>query len=187
MQIILWWEIIKSIFLILWPFWVLLLAVMAIMLFFDRIGLEIHNWHIHRKFKNGEKWRSNRDFLLRLRDMKPSEFESYIADLFSRLGYKANVVGGSHDGGIDVILKKNGIKNYVQCKRFINSKVAVGDVRDFYGALVDCLANGKAYFITTNKFTLEAEKFAEDKPIELIDGHKLIRYIRMAERGEEKQ
>lgn len=27
----------------------------------------------------------------------------------------------------------------------------------------------------------EAEKFAEDKPIELIDGQKLIKYIRLAE------
>jgi len=32
------------------------------------------------------------------------------------------------------------------------------------------LAQAKGYFITTNKFTLEAERFAEDKPIELIDG-----------------
>jgi len=59
-------------------------------------------------------------------------------------------------------------------------------VRDFYGALADHLANGKGYFITTNKFTLEAERFAEDKPIELIDGFKLIKYIRLAEKEAEK-
>ena len=47
--------------------------------------------------------------------------------------------------------------------------MTVGDVRNFYGALADHLTNGKGYFITTNKFTLEAEKFADDKPIELID------------------
>ncbi len=114
--------------------------------------------------------------------MKPSEFENYISDLFARLGYKTKAVGASHDGGVDVIAEKDGIKSYVQCKKFITSEATVGDVRNFYGALADHLTNGKGYFVTTNKFTLEAEKFAEDKPIELIDGYKLIRYIKMAEK-----
>jgi len=96
-------------------------------------------------------------------------------------------VGRSHDGGIDVIAEKDGKKNYIQCKKFITSKVPVGAVRDFYGALADRVANGKGYFITTNKFTLEAEKFAEDKPIELIDGFELVRYIRMAEKDTKKR
>lgn len=186
MQISFWWETIKFIFLILWPFWVLLLAVMTIMLFSDWLGLEINKWRIHWKFKKWEKWRSDRDLLQKLRDMEPSEFENYIANLFSRLGYKARAVGKSHDGGIDIVLEKNGIKSYIQCKKFTTSKVTVSDVRDFYGALADCLVSGKSYFITTNSFTLEAEKFAEDKPIELVDGDKLVRYIRMAEKGKEK-
>ena len=62
--------------------------------------------------------------------------------------------------------------------------MTVGAVRDFYGALADHLANGQGYFITTNKFTLEARKFAEDKPIELVDGFELIRYIRMVKKDE---
>ena len=139
---------------------------------------------IHRKFKKGESWRSDRDLLTWLRGMKPSEFENYIADLFSRLGYKARAVGQSHDGGVDVIAEKDGITNYIQCKKFITSAVPVGAVRDFYGSLADHLANGQGYFITTNKFTLEARRFAEDKPIELIDGFGLIRYIRMAKKDE---
>ena len=64
--------------------------------------------------------------------------------------------------------------------------MTVGDVRNFYGALADHLTNGKGYFITTNKFTLEAEKFADDKPIELIDGYKLVRYIKMAKKDKEE-
>lgn len=184
-----WWEIIKSslpILWTLWPLWTLLLAVVAIRLFFYWLDLEIDNWHIRRKFRQGEKWRSDRDLLQWLRGMKPSEFEDYIADLFARLGYKAKAVGASHDGGVDVIVEKDGIKGYIQCKKFITSEVTVGDVRDFYGALADHLTNGKGYFITTNKFTLEAEKFADDKPIELIDGYKLIRYIKMTKKDKEE-
>lgn len=181
------WEIIKNTLPILWkfwPLWVIILALAAVRIFFDWLDLEFDNWQIHRKFKKGEAWRSDRDLLLWLRGMKPSEFEDYIADLFSRLGYKTHAVGQSHDGGIDVVAEKDSIKNYIQCKKFITSEVTVGDVRDFYGSLADHLANGQGYFITTNKFTLEARKFAEDKPIELIDGFELVRYIRMAKKDD---
>ena len=182
-------EIIKNTLPILWKLWpaflslfLFLLLLNLVPLFFNQLGLEIDNWSIRRKFKKGEEWRSDRDILYWLRGMKPSEFEHYIADLFSRLGYKTQVVGRPYDGGIDVIAEKDGVRNYIQCKKFITQRVTVSAVRDFYGALADRLANGQGYLITTNKFTLEARKFAEDKPIELIDGFSLIRYIRMAKK-----
>lgn len=184
-----WWMIIKNSFpvlLKLWPLWVLILVVAVISLIPDLMSSAIRkaigDWRIRLNFKRGEAGRSDRDLLRWLRGMKPSEFEEYIADLFSRLGYKTQVVGQSHDGGIDVIVEKNGIKSYIQCKKFITSVVSVGAVRDFYGAIAD-LAQGKAYFITTNKFTLEAERFCEDKPIELVDGLKLIKYIHLADKN----
>ena len=183
------WEIIKNswVFLkLMWPFFAFVVAILAIRILMNLIDLEIVDWRIRRKFKKGEEWRSDRDLLKWLRGMKPSEFEKYISDLFSRLGYKSRAVGRSHDGGVDVIAEKDGVKHYIQCKKFITSRVTVHDIRDFYGALADRLANGKGYFITTNKFTLEAEKFAEDKPIELIDGQKLIKYIHLTKNETER-
>jgi restriction system protein len=115
-----------------------------------------------------------------LRRLRPDEFEEYIANLFQKMGYTTEKVGGAYDGGIDVIAKKNGVTHYIQCKKFITRQVSVGDVRNFYGAIVDKLSGAKAFFITTNIFTLEAEKFVEDKPIELIDGRKLMEYVRMS-------
>lgn len=180
------WEIIKSLWTVLkimWPVYIIAGVLIFVRIFFDKLDLEIDNWHVRKKFKRGEEWRSDRDLLQWLRGMRPKEFEEYIADLFSRLGYKTQAVGKSHDGGIDVIAGKDSIEHYIQCKKFIRSQVMVHDVRDFYGALADKLSNSKGYFITTNKFTLEAEKFAEDKPIELIDGQKLIEYIHLAKKG----
>lgn len=135
-----------------------------------------------RKFKAGQKWTSDRDLIYWLRGMKPWEFEEYIAGLFSKLGYKTEKIGGGYDKGVDVVAEKDGIKHYIQCKKYITSEVGVGEVRDFYGAIADHLAQGKGYFITTNKFTLEAEKFAQDKPIELIDSYKLLKYIKLADK-----
>ena len=146
------------------------------------IIIAISIWRRRVRFKAGRKWRSDRQLLRWLRRMEPSEFEDYIGDLFSKMGYKTKVVGGRYDQGIDVTAEKDGIKHYIQCKKFSTSIVTVHDVRDFYGAIADHLANGKGYFITTNTFTLEAKRFAEDKPIELIDGFRLIDYIRSIEK-----
>lgn len=143
-------------------------------------------WKKRKRFKMEGKWFSDRDLIQKLQGMKPWEFENYIADLFSKLGYKTEVTGGAYDEGVDVIAQKNGIKHYIQCKKFITQAVSVGAMRDFYGAIADHLANGKGYFITTNIFTLEAERFVEGKPIELIDGQKLIEYIRLAEKSKNK-
>ena len=140
----------------------------------------IKNYRNKKKFEAGGKWRSDRELVQWLRNMKPYEFESYIAEMFKKLGYNAEAVGKSHDGGVDVVIEKDGVKGYVQCKKYISSTVAVSEVRDFYGALADRLSTGKGYFITTNKFTLEAVKFAEDKPIELVDGFSLVKYVKMA-------
>lgn len=159
----------------------LLFAVVILKVVFEVVIPDlIHDWRNKRKFKAGEKWRSDRELIQWLREMKPYEFESYIAEMFKKLGYNAEAVGKSHDGGIDVVIEKDGVKGYVQCKKYISSTVAVGEVRDFYGALADRLTSGQAYFITTNKFTLEARKFAEDKPIELVDGFSLVKYVKMA-------
>jgi len=108
-----------------WPLLALLLAVVTIRLFFYWLDLEIDNWHIRRKFRQGEKWRSDRDLLQWPRGIKPSEFEDYIADLFTSLGYKSKAVGALHDGGVDVIVERDGIKGYIQCKKFITSRVAL--------------------------------------------------------------
>ncbi len=162
-----------------WPIFAILLFLLILKIIWrDLVGSIVK----HRRFKKIGMLRSDRDILKLLRGMNPTEFEEYTADLFTKLGYKAYAVGRSHDGGIDVIAEKDGIKHYIQCKKFITSKVSVGNVRDFYGAITHKLTNGQGYFITTNKFTLEAQKFAKDEPIELIDGFKLVDYIRLAEK-----
>jgi restriction system protein len=132
------------------------------------------------KNKRGINFFQSKNTLESLRRLAPGQFEDYIVELFRHLGFRTEKVGGSYDGGIDVVAEKDGIKHYIQCKRFIIRQVNVHDVRDFYGAMADKLTDAKGYFITTNFFTLEAEKFAEGKPLELIDGNKLMRYIRQA-------
>ena len=130
--------------------------------------------------KSKIRWFLGKKKIEDLQHLTPTQFEHYVEELFRALGYKTKAVGGRGDGGIDVEAEKDGIIHYIQCKKFITSKVPVGAVRDFYGAIVDKVGAGKGYFITTSIFTLDAEKFAEDKPIELIDRFKLMEYVRMS-------
>jgi HJR/Mrr/RecB family endonuclease len=69
--------------------------------------------------KNKVDWFAGKQGIQSLRNLRPAEFEQYIAQLFKALGYSTQVVGGRGDGGIDVIVEKNGIKHYIQCKKFI--------------------------------------------------------------------
>lgn len=148
------------------------------------IAVAVFVYRIKKRRFDG--WYTDKDLLGRLRQMHPTQFEEYIADLYRRLGYRTERVGQSHDGGVDVIAVKDGIKHYIQCKKFITSKATVHDVRDFAGALIDKLARGKGVFITTNIFTEEAEQYAKDKPIELIDQNKLLRLIKSVNKDKDK-
>lgn len=173
------WAIIKIAWQAISPALPILLFVGAIFLIIFIFDL----YRLRRRFKQGARWRTDQELLQWLRGMSPSEFEVYVADLFRRLGYRTEAVGKSHDGGIDVVAEKNGVKHYIQCKKYITSKVPVGAVRDFYGALANHLAEGRGIFVTTNIFTTEAQQFAEDKPIEMVDGFGLVRLIKKADKN----
>jgi len=130
------------------------------------------------KFSGLEKSQDDRDLLSSLRKLNPFEFEEYITYLYNRLGFKTETTQKTRDGGVDVVADKDGVRYYIQCKKFITRKVGAKDVREFLGAVTSKLSRGKGIFITTYIFTSDAEKFAEENLIEAIDGHRLIKLIR---------
>ena len=56
----------------------------------------------------------------------------------------------------------------VQCKRY-QGNIGSPVVRDLYGAVTDARAT-KGILITTSDFSPDAVRFAEGKPIDLING-----------------
>lgn len=110
-------------------------------------------------------------------DLSPEAFEEYIASLFASMGYRVELTQRSGDKGVDIFLYKDDKKIAVQCKKY-SKKNLVGspDVQSFLGAIHNS-NSVKGIFITTSFFTLEAEKFARNNPIELIDAVKLEKMI----------
>lgn len=110
-----------------------------------------------------------------LHTMDPLAFEGLVKDLLIRMGFRATLTKASHDGGIDVEAVNPqpivGGRVIVQCKRY-SGTIGASIVRDLYGAVMSARVT-KGILITTSDFSADARSFAEDKPLELINGEQL--------------
>ena len=111
----------------------------------------------------------------------PREFELQVAHALQARGLSVEVTGGAGDEGVDIIARDptpvTGGTYLVQCKRYApDRKVGVAEVRELYGALQEKRAS-KGILATTASFTTPAVRFAEDKPLELLDGAQLAAFI----------
>jgi restriction system protein len=114
-----------------------------------------------------------------LHGLSPREFEEYIAELFKRLGYEnVTLTPTSNDKGIDILAKREGVRIAIQCKKY-KGVIGSPQMQTFLGAMQHVEAQ-KGFFVTTSVFSREAEKFAYDHPIELIDGFALAEMIQSA-------
>ncbi len=112
-----------------------------------------------------------------LRAMPWKRFEDLLGEAYRRQGYRVGeTLGGGADGGIDLVLRKEGRTILVQCKRQ-KQPVSVKIVRELYGVLIDRGAAG-AKLVATTTFTPDAIAFASGKPIELIGSTALLELIR---------
>ena len=124
----------------------------------------------------GDSWQAA--LLEVLRRIEPSAFERLCQRLLREYGFtRVEVTGRSGDGGIDGtgVLRLNLLSFHVnyQCKRYAGT-VGPGSIRDFRGALAG--RADKGLFITTGRFTREAEREAVREgamAIDLIDGEQL--------------
>lgn len=114
----------------------------------------------------------------RIRALSWQEFERRVGDLFRGRGYSVEETGGGGaDGGVDLRLHRNGETTLVQCKQWRVYKVGVRPVRELFGVMAAEGAD-RALLICSGVYTEEARRFAEAKPVELIDGRQLAEMFR---------
>jgi restriction system protein len=106
------------------------------------------------------------------------QFELLVGEAFRRRGYLVEETGlGGADGGIDLILRKNGRTELVQCKQWRTRQVKVPTVREMWGLVAHHRADG-VKIVCVGEFTRDASEFAEGKDIELINGKRLLELVR---------
>ena len=121
------------------------------------------------------------ELLQQLRSIDWFQFEKVIGHVYQKLGYNVTRRGGANpDGGIDLIIQKDGQCAAVQCKQWKAWTVGVRTVREFLGALTDAsIQRGK--LITLRGYTGEAKQLAEKHSIEIINETGLIQMIESTE------
>lgn len=89
------------------------------------------------------------------------KFEQFVAKQFKRKNFKVILTPRTNDGGKDIIINKNGIKTYVECK-YWNSNKSIGreEIQKLAGAaMMDGVRN--ALFITTSTYNKNAFETAK--------------------------
>jgi restriction system protein len=118
--------------------------------------------------------------IAQLGSLTPESFEEFVAELFEALGYEVETLGGSGDEGADLRLRRrDGLLAVVQCKYHKRGVVGSPVLQKFLGTIHHTLSH-KGFFVTTSTFSLAAEKFAAEHPIELVDGPRLIELVNQA-------
>lgn len=113
-----------------------------------------------------------------IKNMSWQNFETLVSAFFREQGYTVIDRGGmGADGGVDILLKKDGKKIIVQCKHWKTYKVGVNIVREQFGIMTSEGVD-EAIIITSGSFTQEAINFASNKSITLITGERLKEIIR---------
>lgn len=106
------------------------------------------------------------------------EFEQLVGEAFRRHGYAVEETGlGGKDGGIDLVLRKDGKKVLVQCKQWRTRAVSVSVAREMYGLLLHHQADA-IKIVAVGSYTPDAAAFVAGKPVELIDGEALLALVK---------
>lgn len=116
------------------------------------------------------------DLLRRVREREPAFLEDVVLELLTAMGYggregAAEHLGQSGDQGLDGVIRQDALgldRVYVQAKRYAADRpIGRPDIQSFVGALQGAQAD-RGIFITTSRFTSDAEDYAERVAARLV-------------------
>jgi restriction system protein len=126
---------------------------------------------------------SRSDPKIAIASMSWRDFERLVGESFRQEGYGVLELGGNGpDGGVDLVLTKDGKRYLAQCKHWKSWQVGVSVVRELNGVIAAQKADG-GYVVTGGQFTNDAQVFADSCRIKLIDGPHLEQLIKAVDRS----
>lgn len=144
--------------------------------FSSNVGAPTDGW----TFGSVEESRHTEWSLALLTRLEWKRFETVCTEYLRLIGHNANETRIGADGGVDIVVHKDGQEKpvaIVQCKAWNTYKVGVKPVRELFGLMAaERITAG--FFITSGDFTSEAIGFAQGKRLRLINGDKLLDAIK---------
>ncbi len=121
-----------------------------------------------------------------IRALTWQQFEQLVAEAYRRRGYRVELVDRpAGDDGVDVVLRDDRGHWLVQCKHYKARRVGVRPVRELLGVVASEGAVG-GIVVTAGSFTPDAQAFARDNAIELVDGPQLADLVQEARESAEE-
>lgn len=115
-----------------------------------------------------------------LRQMDWKRMQELVSLLLHRAGFMAEIGWIRPDGGVVLSVtnprKGGGVDALVQCPPWAMMNVDSSALKELYNAVLQEGAS-RGIFITAGEFSEEARNFARMRPLELIDGHGMLRTI----------
>lgn len=100
-------------------------------------------------------------------------FRTAHARLVRAQGYRVSPTNSGPDGGVDLVLRREGETFLVQCKRWRATSIGVTVVRELYGVMASRGATG-GFVVGVGEFTVAARQFAAGQNITLIDARAMV-------------
>ena len=134
---------------------------------------------------NGETVDSPAQLQAVLQQMDAYEFEYFVADLWTQMGWETEVSSAAGDKGVDVIARQSMPYDQlllIQAKRYgPNTTVGSPDVQQYASLRQQFEDVDKVLIVTTNEFTQQARETADQLNVKLIDGERLVHLIEQHE------
>lgn len=127
-------------------------------------------------------------FPTEMRGLSPREFEQFIADLLSGLGWAVELTARTRDGGRDIIAVRSAEQRrlLVECKRYQTRPVGVAIVQRLGGVLLGDPAT-QGLIATTSHFSRDALEFLARDQVKWVlsgrDYHGIIDWLAEYERA----
>ena len=113
----------------------------------------------------------------KLNSLSWRQFELLVGEAFRKAGYKVVERGGKGpDGGVDLLLKKDGAKIVVQIKHWKSARIGVSVVRELAG-IIRVNDASRGIIVGSGSYTRDAVEFAKLTNIDLMTGKDLLALV----------
>lgn len=148
----------------------------------SRRNFDILEAKLRRLERKCNKKLSKSHILTQLRGMDPYEFEAFVAKLWEKQGWDAQVTSASSDKGIDVIAMKEDLfeerRHLIQVKRHgKSSSVGSEDIQRYASLYQRNEQVDNVFVVTSNQFTSEAEEVAKERDVSTANCDELYQMI----------